>query len=244
VHVAVVRSLRRGESTGGPFAEFRGQWRRLAAFTVVGVVVLYTALPLAVDAGGISLAYVLLYTAPVWVTIGAVAFLGERVDAGQSVAMVATVCGVAALALSAGGTVRVSVASVSWGLVAGLAYSSYYLLGRQLFDEVEPAVVYAVALPVGGAVLAVAAGIEVPSASMVGWLTLLGLASTWLAWLLFALGVRRVPSSRAVVVAMVEPVLATLIGVAFYGERLGAVGFVGAGVVVVASAGVALRGDR
>lgn len=248
VHLAVRGRLRRTRAPGGPRDGLTGAWVALrghagplAVFTLVGVVVFYSTLPLAVDAGGIALAYVLLYTAPVWVALGAVVLLGEHLGPVRAGAIAVTVLGVAALALGAGGTVTVSVASVSWGLLAGLSYSSYYLSGRRLFEAVEPVLVYAVALPVGGLALAVVVGLDRPTAAMLGWLVLLGVASTWLAWFLFALGVRRVESTRAVVVAMVEPVLATMIGVAFYGERLGALGVAGALAVVGASTLVAVR---
>jgi DME family drug/metabolite transporter len=49
------------------------------------------------------------------------------------------------------------------------------------------------------------------------------------------MGVTRIAASRAVVVALVEPVLATVIGVAFYGERLGPLGVLGVVVVLAVS---------
>lgn len=222
----------------------RDHWLGLAAFCGVGVVVFYAALPLAVETGGISLAYVLLYTAPIWVTLGAVAFMGERADRAQVVAVAVTVAGIAALAGSAGGTITVSVVSVSWGLVAGLSYASYYLFGRRLFEALGPPLVFAAALPVGGVVLLLVAGAAPPSLAMVPWLLLLGVGSTYVPYLLFGIGVTRIPSSRAVVVAMVEPVLAAAIGVTFYGERLGPLGVTGGAVVVVAASVVAVRGSR
>ena len=218
----------------------RARWMAVLAFCLLGVVVFYTALPLAVDTGGISLAYVLLYTAPIWVSIGAVLWLDERLGPAQLVAVGASVAGVAAIALSAGGTLRVTPASMAWGLLAGISYSSYYLLGRRLFEAVDPAVLYAVVLLAGGILLAAAFGLDPPGWEMVPWLLLLGVGCTWAPYHLFSLGITRVPSSRAVVVAMIEPVLATAIGVAFYGERLGWVGLVGVAVVLAASTRSAL----
>jgi drug/metabolite transporter (DMT)-like permease len=220
--------------TTGP-AALRRRWAGVGAFCLVGVVVFYGALPMAVDTGGISLAYVLLYTAPIWVSLGAVAWLGESLSRAQVLGVAASVVGVAAIALSAGGTLEVSVVSVGWGLLAGLSYSSYYLLGRRLFALVDPVVLYAVVLPVGGAVLAVLVRLPAPQARMLGWLALLGVGCTWAPYLLFAMGVTRIAASRAVVVALVEPVLATVIGVAFYGERLGPLGVLGVVVVLAVS---------
>jgi len=212
----------------------------LVAFCLVGVVVFYVSLPLAVETGGVSLAYVLLYTAPVWVMLGARVVLGEHPARLQVVAGAVAVAGVVALVASAGGTVEVTVVSVGWGLVAGLSYSSYYLFGRRLFDRVGAVAVHAVILPLGAVVLAVVTGLTAPTAAMVPWLALLGVGCTYLPYLLFGTGITRTSSSRAVVVAMVEPVLATAIGVVAYDERLGALGVLGAVAVVGAATVVGL----
>jgi drug/metabolite transporter (DMT)-like permease len=221
-------------------AVLRRRWVEVGVFCLVGVVVFYSALPMAVDTGGIALAYVLLYTAPIWVSLGALAWLGESLSSARAMGIAASVAGVAAIAFSAGGTLEVSVVSVGWGLLAGLSYSSYYLLGRGLFSLVDPAVLYAVVLPVGGAILAVVVRLQAPQAHMLGWLLLLGVGCTWAPYLLFSMGVTRIAASRAVVVALVEPVLATTIGVLFYGERLGPLGVLGVVVVLGVSTRMAV----
>ncbi len=219
----------------------RAAWLPLVGFAVIGVVVFYVSLPLAVDTGGISLAYVLLYTAPIWVILAAAVFLGERLAPPLIVAAGVSVLGVVALVASAGGTVNVTAVSVTWGLVSGLSYSSYYILGRRLFDRLGATLVYALVLPAGGIVLAAAVGIAMPTAAMLGWLALLGFGCTYLPYLLFGIGITRTGSARAVVVAMIEPVLAAAIGVAFYGEQLGLLGMAGALAVLVAAATVGIR---
>jgi DME family drug/metabolite transporter len=47
-------------------------------------------------------------------------------------------------------------------------------------------------------------------------------------------GLRRVPASVAGVTTLLEPLTATILGVALFGERLGAAGAVGAVLMVVA----------
>ena len=53
-------------------------------------------------------------------------------------------------------------------------------------------------------------------------------SSTYVPYLALAAGMTRVPSSRAVVVATSEPVMAAVLGAVLYDERLGPVGLVGA----------------
>ncbi|MCB1272127.1 MAG: EamA family transporter, partial [Microthrixaceae bacterium] len=208
---------------------------QLGAFCVVGVVLFYSSLPLAVEAGGISLAWVLMYTAPIWVAIGAALFLGEPIGGRGLLAVGMSVAGVVALVSSVGGTVTVSAESLGWGLAAGVSYSSYYLVGRRLFESLGAVRTYAVVLPVGGLFLALTVGLDVPGAGTLAWLLVLGVGCTYLPYLAFGFGIQFVPSNRAVVLATVEPLVAMLLGVLLYGESLGRVGVVG-GVVVVAAA--------
>lgn len=233
-------------SSNGPTpATLIGQYRAvlgsLVVFCAVGVVVFYASLPLAIETGGISLAWVLLYTAPVWVSIGAALSLGERVGVVGGVAVAVSVGGVMALVSSVGGTVDVTAASVTWGLASGVSYSSYYLVGRRLFESIGAVPTYAITLPVGGVVLALIVGLDVPSAAMVPWLLLMGFGCTYLPCLAFGYGIQDVASSRAVVIATVEPVLAILIGVAIYGETLGVLGVLGGAAVLAAAITVGLR---
>ena len=144
-HGVVTRSLVR--PTGRELA-------LLAGFGLVGVAVFYTALPEAVDAGGVGLAAILLYTAPVYVAIASRLLFGDRLDRRRVALIVATLVGVALVAIGAGGSVARPAAAVVWGLIAGLTYSSYYLVGRLLGPAFGPAATYAIAFPLGAVALA------------------------------------------------------------------------------------------
>jgi len=223
----------------------RQWWPRMALFAIVCVSIFFAAVPFAVDAGGITLAFVLLYTAPIWVTLGAGLWLGEHITARAWWLVAVTVAGVVLISWpsgSGGGSgIDVSVISVGWGLVAGISYAGFYLVGRNLFEGLGARVVYAVALPVGAVPLFLLANVHVPTASDA--LVLFGLAAgtTWLPYLLFSYGLQRLPSSKAVVIATTEPVIASAIGWTFYDERLGMLGIAGVAVVLAASVAAARR---
>lgn len=220
---------------------YRAAISRLSVFCVLGVVVFYASLPLAVQTGGVSLAWVLLYTAPVWVSIGAAVFLNESLGSRGVISVAVSVGGVVAVASTIGGNVEVTAVSISWGLASGISYSSYYLVGRRLFESLGAVPTYAVVLPLGGVVLALIVGLDTPRFAMVPWMLLLGFGCTYLPYLAFGLGIQDTPSSRAVVLAAVEPVLAILIGVALYGETLGIVGVLGGAAVLGEAVTVGLR---
>jgi len=232
VHAAVIRSdkpdIRRSDVA------------QLALFTVVGVTLFFAALPLAIEAGDITVAYVLLYTAPAWVTLGARLFFGDKITPLQLGLVAMTVAG-AALVSTGGASVQPSAAAITWGLIAGLSYSSYYLVGRQLFDRMGAVWVFAIVLPLGAIPLLVLARPSWPTLS--AWLLLAGLAigSTWAPYVALSVGLKSVPAPRAVIVATLEPVIAALIAASFYDERLAAVSWVGAVLILAAATTSALR---
>lgn len=207
-----------------------------AAFAVIGVSLFYVALIRAIDAGGISLAFVLLYTAPAWVTLTSGPILGERPTALQWALTAGVMSGVALVSFAQGEGVTPTPAAIAWGLAAGFGYASYYLLGKRLLARQPPVQLYGVALPLGAIGIApfVPWGAKPPQA----WLLLAGaaLVSTYLAYLLYGLGLRRATASRAVLVATVEPVVAGAVAWAAFGERMGALGLAGAAVVLCCAA--------
>lgn len=227
-------------------AAFTGQLRlqrrsdlwAFIGFALVGVTLFFSALNMAIDAGGVSLAFILLYTAPAFVAILAAIFLGERLGL-VNVALIATaILGVFLVARSGGGGIEVGAAAIIWGLVAGLSYSSYYLFGKWVLRRYRPAAIYAIVLPVGAVGLLPFVPFDaVRLATPTMWLdiALMAALSTYLAYLVYYLGLRKVEASRAVLVATIEPVVAAVLAAALFGERLGTWGIIGALLVLVAA---------
>jgi drug/metabolite transporter, DME family len=207
----------------------------LVGFGVVAVGVFYVALAQAIDLGGVSLAWILLYTAPGWVAVAAVVVLREHVDGVRWALVGATMLGVALVALGGGTGVRVSVASVVWGLLAGVSYASWYVAGKRLLPRHHPVTISTWTLLAGGLALLPFAQVRGHPADV--WLLLAGLAlvSTYLPVLAYYTGLRTVDASRAAIVATVEPVGALAIGAVVAAERLTVPAAVGAVIVLAAA---------
>lgn len=221
------------------------------AFALVGVTLFFTALNMAIDAGGVSLAFILLYTAPAFVAVLAALLLGERLTPVKATLVGLSIAGVALVAQSGGGGVTVTPVAVLWGLTAGLSYSSYYLFGKWVLRRYAVATTYAFVLPIGAAGLLPFVRFEaVRLATPALWLdiALMAVLSTYVAYLVYFLGLKRVEASRAVLVATVEPVVAAVLAAMLFGERLGVWGIVGAilvlGAAVLTSVIPATRSGR
>lgn len=190
---------------------------------------------LAVKNGGVTLATIMLYTAPAFVAVFARLLFGEDLSLYKVMLIGLTLSGIVLISLAGNGQVQVTAVAITWGLVSGATYALYYLFGKYILPRYPTVTIMALALPVGALGLApfVAFGPRPGSA----WLavTLMAVASTYIAYQLYYAGLRHVEASRAVLVASVEPVVASLLAVALYGEQLTVIGYVGA-ILVVGSA--------
>ncbi len=218
----------------------------LLAFALIGVSLFYTALNVAIDEGGISLAFVLLYTAPAFVALLAAALLKERLTVQKSALVALSIVGVVLVARGGGAGMTVSVASVTWGLVAGLTYASYYLFGKWLLRRYQVVTIYAVVMPLGALGLLPFVSFEALSAPKIVWLDigLIAVFCTYLAYRSYFTGLRQVEASRAVLVATIEPVVAATLAALLFGERLGPWAILGGSLVLSAAALASLPGRR
>lgn len=204
----------------------------VAAFGVVGVGLFYSSYQMAVDEGGAALASVLLYTAPAWVALLAWSGLGEKMTAGKLLAIGLTLGGIVAIARSGGGPVRWTSSAIGWGLVAGWSYALYYPFGKRYFSRYAPAAIFAFALPVGTVVLA--PFVDFAPKSILAWFALVWIAliSTYVAYLFYGHGLRRIEATRASIVATLEPVIAAVLAYMWWDERMGLWGYAGAALIL------------
>jgi len=204
-------------------------------FALVGVTTFYAAFVLAVAAGGVSLATVLLYAAPAFVVLAAWLLLGEPLT-GQKLALVGlATLGITLVAQGGGQGITVTPASLGWGLLAGLCYASYYIFGKWVLGRYTPVAIYAVVLPIGALGLWPLVTFSHKSSTVWGLLLAIAFLSTYLAYLLYYTGLQHTEASRGVLIATIEPVVAAGLAALLFGERLGWWGLAGAMLVVSAS---------
>ena len=213
----------------------REDWKSVIALGIGGVAVFYAAYLMSVREGGPALAAILLYTAPVWVAFGARVWLAERITGRMWGAIGMTITGVACVAL--GGSSRVTLGAVAllWGLLSGATYALYYLLGRPLFGKYSTERVLSAAMLIGAVALLPFSSpqtlVGLPALPILS-LVAMAISSTWLAYLIYAAGLRRVPASRAATIATVEPVVAMTVAYLAWGEALRPLALVGAAIVI------------
>lgn len=227
----------------------RDRWRCAAAgLCMAGFQAAYFT---AVTLTGIAIAALIaICSAPVLIALLATVVLGERASRRLVVSLALGVGGTGLLIIgprAAGGAPPHFAAGVALALAAGLAYALYVVVAKAAVARVAPlrvaawtfvtaAVVMAPALLQDGAVRQIQLGWP--------WLLYLGAVTTAGAYAVYTIGLRHVSATAAGIAALLEPLTATLLGAALFGERLGAAGWAGAVFLLGALALVALPEPR
>jgi len=192
-------------------------------------------------AGIVIVAVVALCSAPLVIAALAPWLLGERLTTPVRVALGLGVIGTALLVIApadrsdpparfVGGTLL--------ALVAGLAYALYVLTAKASLARSAPLPLAALTFTVAALLLTPAlVWIRAPISQLAlgwPWLLYLGGVATAGAYAMYTIGLRHVPASVAGVTTLLEPLTATILGVALFGERLGAGGWLGALLLLTA----------
>jgi DME family drug/metabolite transporter len=188
-------------------------------------------------------------SAPLFIAVLAAALLGERMERRTWAALGAGVTGAALLTVGPRGVGRLPpgfLGGVGLALGAGISYATYAVMVKDVVDRVPPLTVAALTFSVAALSLLPALLAEWPVADGAAWglLGYLGVVPTAVAYVLYVFGIRTTPVVVSGVLTLVEPLTATLLGVAFFDERLGTAGTVGAALLFAAVAGLTLRRER
>ncbi len=211
-----------------------------AAFGLFGIAAFYSVYVIAIDLAGMSVAAVLLYTAPAWVALISAVFLGEKLTPVKLVAVTLAMAGCALVAR----VYDLRGLQLNWlgilaGLGAGLTYALYSVFNKVGLRRHDGWTVLAYGLLAGSVFLAplqspqsLVTALRQPGA--VAWLLVLALGPTLGAGLSFNAGLRHVPVSSASIVATLEPVIASILAFAFLHERLDLAQLAGGGLILAA----------
>lgn len=130
---------------------------------------------------------------------------------------------------------------IVFGLIAGVTYAQYYIVGRRFLERYSSITLFSWILFVGAAGLLPFVSLRIPSLRAGLALLFIGFAATYCAYITYSLGLMRLRSSQAAVIATMEPVVAALLAYVFWQEYLGLGGYIGAALVIT---GVVIQATR
>ena len=196
----------------------RRDWLYFACFGSIGVAAFFLCYIQATTTGPLAIAAVLLYTAPIWITLWS-SLQGEPLSGRRGVALGLAFTGCALVAnIFDRSNLLVNGRALLFGLLSGLSYAAYSIWsaeGTRRGYPVWTVVVYS--LGIGALVLFATQPLQEtlrPLLLPAAWPYLLGvsLGPSLLAQTCFTIGLRYVRTSNASILATVEPVIAALIG--------------------------------
>ena len=171
-----------------------------------------------------SIAVVLLYTSPIFVMILSALLFREKVGAEKILALAMTFIGCVLVSGVAEGGTSLKPLVALFGLLSGLFYAMYTIFGTFGLKRYDPLTVtaytflfaFAASLPISD----LKGTFSILSADPILWLWCAGIAvlCTVLPYFFYTWGLKKVEPSRAAILVAVEPMVAALLGILFYGE--------------------------
>jgi drug/metabolite transporter (DMT)-like permease len=188
-----------------------------------------------------SMAAVLLYTAPVFVVILSRILFKEALTARKIIGMIGALLGCSLVTGVFENAGPVNTTGLLCGLGAGVGYALYSIFSRYaLLRGYDPLTInfYTFVLALVG-VLPFVNPADVVSQvaaapSYIPFFFFFALVSTVLPFLLYTVGLSHTTSGNASILATIEPVVATLVGAVFMHEALSVLNGIGVAVVVLA----------
>ncbi len=181
----------------------------------------------AITMTSLSVAAVLLYTAPAIVMILSAVFFHEKITAVKLIALVATFIGWVLVTGLVGSTESLNAAGILVGLGAGLGYALYSIFSRFALERGYHSLTISfytfVFASIGVLPLADVQkiyGACVEDIGMLGFYLVFALVSTVIPYILYTLGLTALENSKASIIASVEPVAATVLGIVLFHEKM------------------------
>ncbi|MDE6625036.1 MAG: DMT family transporter [Lachnospiraceae bacterium] len=188
----------------------------------------------AITLTSLSVAAVLLYTAPAIVMVLSAFLFQEKITMVKIIALAATFAGCVFVTGLAGDKENLSTAGILVGLGAGLGYALYSIFGRYAIERGYHSLTISFytfvfagigALPLADVKMIYEAPVK--DIRMLGFYLVFALVSTVVPYILYTLGLTALENSKASIIASIEPVTATVLGIVLFHEKLTMHHFIG-----------------
>lgn len=204
-------------------------WKDLKYFFGTGIVsvLLFTACYFTCqEVVSVSVAAILLYTAPAIVVVLSAILWKEPITKNKCIAVILTFFGSACVSGIFTGQLVASISGILLGLGAGFFYALYSVFGRYALEKYKPMTVTVwtfVFAGIGSLIFVKPVELTPVFSEARGWGLVLGLVaiSTVLPYIFYTYGLSHVEAGKASIMASLEPVVACIVGVVVFEETMG-----------------------
>lgn len=210
-------------------------WSIVAGIGVAGNFTFYF---LSIESTSVPIAATLMYTAPSFVLLISFLFGLEKSTWFKWGCIASVLAGIVLLTEAYNtGSSAVNLIGVATGLGAGLSYALFIFGFKNASENGRPQVVLTFAFIAFSVVLAFFINVEeaasVFSSSDALWFLAIGVVGAGLSFALYTIGIQRTAPSTASIIAMVEPVTASLFGIVLLGDELAIVQIIGMVIILL-----------
>ena len=194
----------------------------------------------------LSTAAILLYTSPIWIMLMSMLFFHEKLNISRIVALILAFAGCVLVSGISGNGITFTGLLV--GLGSGFGYGLYSILGTVALRKYKPLTVTTytfIFAAVGSFIICRPFDMvsKISGSGKVGFLimfsVLTALVTAVIPFLTYTLGLNKVEASKAGIIATIEPLVATLVGIFVFREPLTFMS--GCGIVLIIAAVVILN---
>ena len=186
-----------------------------------------------------SVAAVLLYTAPAFVMLFSLVLFKEKLTVPKVISLILAVLGCAMTTGVIGGELYVTLAGFLFGLGSGVCYALYSIFSRFALDRgYEPFTItlytflFAAAASLAVTDIRPVVGVVFADSGSVLYALLFAVTSCVLPYVFYTLGLKYISSATASIIATIEPVVATIVGALVFAEPIAVpFGYLGVGLV-------------
>ena len=181
---------------------------------------------MSMTATSISTAVVLMYTAPIYVTVFSAIFLGEKFSKPKVLALFMMIVGCVLVSGLVGG-LKFDALGIVLGIISGISYASYNIFTKltmmRSYSPISSNLYGSFFMMLTALAVSKPLGIVQYTAKapfiLIFSLIALGVVTFVLPYLFFALGMRELPAATASALSTVEPLSACAFGIIIFGEK-------------------------
>ena len=217
----------------------RSDFLVLLGFGVFGVMLQRMSFFYAVSLTTATVAAILFYTYPVFVTILAWFLFKEKITFGDLLAIVLTFLGVALVVrVYDSASLRVNFVGVLFGLASSFLFVVYFLIAKRLRSRYASWTLTLYGDGIGALVLSPVVALsfsEIVGFPLQLWVLILAISwfSSLLAYMLYSYAIKHVKASKGSILSVIEPLSAAVFSTVFIGERLEALQVLGISLALI-----------
>jgi len=180
----------------------------------------------AVDLTTATVAAILFYTYPVFVTISASFYLKEKITSRELLAIILTFSGVALVVrMYDASSLKVNLVGIIFGLLSSLLFTLYFMITKKLRNRYASWTLALYGDGIGLLTLTPVISLSIPQIMIFPlqlWLLIFTIAwiPSLLAYLLYSYALKHVKASKGSILSVMEPLSAALFSTIFIGESL------------------------